>query len=145
MKIENLKKHSSLPLIGVYFLYKNNQLVYIGQSTDILLRVRNHFKEKDFDSYSYFECELEKLNEVERFLIEKYTPKLNRCMNIRHKTERKKHRPVRVYNKEKNRSRYYYNVFDIKKKYPHVATDKIEDTFKNGYKSRYEDYLLIIY
>ena len=91
-----------MPLIGIYFLYKNEQLVYIGQSTDILLRIRNHFKEKDFDNYSYFECEISKLNQVERLFIEKYTPLLNKCLNIKERKERKKQKHLTVCNKEKN-------------------------------------------
>lgn len=145
MKIEHLERHTFRKIIGIYFLFNDNQLCYIGQSIDILSRICSHAKEKVFTSYAFIECSENELNDIERAYIEKYTPELNRCMNIVHKTERKKQKYVRVYNKEKNRSRYYYNVFDIKKKYPHVATDKIEDTFKNGYKSRYEDHLLIIY
>ncbi len=145
MKIENLKKHSAIPLVGIYFLYKKNQLVYIGQSTDILLRIRNHFKEKDFDNYSYFECEPSQLNEIERLFIEKYTPLLNKCLNIKERKERKKQKHLTVCNKENNRLRKYYSIFDIKKKYPHLNIDELSECFENKGKKKIEDHLLIIY
>lgn len=142
MKVEQLEKHVFRKIIGVYFLFNGEQLCYIGQSVDILSRICSHAKEKVFTSYAFIECQENELNEMEKQYIGKYTPELNRCLNIKHKTEKKAQKHVRVYNKEKNRSRKYYSVFDIKKKYPHVSTDKIENVFIGG---RYEDHLLIVY
>ena len=39
--IENLKlRKIPVPLQGVYFLVKDNIVIYVGQSTDILLRIK---------------------------------------------------------------------------------------------------------
>ncbi len=145
MKIEILEKHSSLPKIGIYFLFKNNQLVYIGQSIDIELRIRNHYKEKDFDTYSYVLCLIEELNDVEKKYIQKYTPILNKRLNTNAKKERSKLPYLIVYNKEIKRMRKYYSIFDIKKKYQHLNIDELDNVFKNKGKAKIEDHLLIIY
>lgn len=68
-------------LRGVYFLIKNNEIVYVGQSTDIFSRISVHRKTKDFDSYNYIlfpEVSDEKLNNLEAEYIGKFTPKYNR-------------------------------------------------------------------
>lgn len=145
MKVEQFEKHVFRKITGVYFLFNEGQLCYIGQSIDILSRICSHAKEKIFTSYAFVECQEKELNEIEKKYIEKYTPDLNRCLNKKHRTEKKAQKSIRVYNKEKNRSRRYYNIFDIKKKYPHVPIDKIELAFNEGYNSKYEDHLLIIY
>ena len=37
---------------GVYFLVKGDRVVYVGQSIHIQMRVREHAKDKDFDSFA---------------------------------------------------------------------------------------------
>jgi len=64
--------------IGVYFLFKNNELVYIGKSTDIIGRLKHHLRTKDFDEYSFIELESDLLDAYERILINIYKPILNK-------------------------------------------------------------------
>jgi len=64
-------------MIGIYFLKKNKEVVYVGQSIDIERRVKEHSKEKEFDDYSYIECDKSLLNSMEQSFILQYNPKLN--------------------------------------------------------------------
>lgn len=62
---------------AVYFLYKGDEIVYVGQTNNLLRRVASHFGFKDFDHFSYIACRKEELTELERRAILKYRPKLN--------------------------------------------------------------------
>lgn len=74
---ELVKKSSSYNNIcGIYFLIKNKQIVYIGQSRNIAVRVTGH-KDKDFDSVSYVTCKKELLDITETLYILAYNPVLN--------------------------------------------------------------------
>lgn len=69
-----------LPRIcGLYFLFKDTELVYIGKGADIYCRVRQHREGeiKEFDSWSYVEVDPETLAAAEQALIEEYKPKYN--------------------------------------------------------------------
>ena len=73
-------------LDGIYFLIKDRQCVYVGQSNDIYRRISEHrrgtsthgFSNKDFDSWDYIEtssqCEKDRL---EYLLIHMIRPKYN--------------------------------------------------------------------
>lgn len=65
-------KHES----GIYFLIKDDRIVYVGQSTSIMRRIGEHI-DKDFDSYSYISCPQEALDLVESIYIFLYRPLLN--------------------------------------------------------------------
>jgi len=62
---------------GIYFLVKNNEVVYIGQSRSIEVRVSAHIGSKDFDKAYFFECPIEELDEIEMELIRAVKPVLN--------------------------------------------------------------------
>lgn len=64
-------------ICGVYFLISKGELVYIGQSIDILQRLGGHLTYDWFDSYSYIECEKADLNLIESIYIHAYRPKGN--------------------------------------------------------------------
>lgn len=59
---------------GVYFLVKGDRVVYVGQSIHIQMRVREHSKDKDFDSFSFIRCEKKKLNVLESLYIHALRP-----------------------------------------------------------------------
>lgn len=65
---------------GIYFLFKNYELIYIGQSEDIFKRVPEHRGSKDFNNWLYIEYENENLNNVEAEFILKYQPKENKAI-----------------------------------------------------------------
>lgn len=69
--------------IFVYLLLENKKVVYVGQTTNGLNRIKQHFKnsEKKFDDYKIIKCSKKDLNEIENFYILKYKPKYNKKIN----------------------------------------------------------------
>jgi hypothetical protein len=68
---------------GIYFLLKKisnvmYEIVYIGQSENILSRIGQHIVNKQFSNYSHIPilCS-SSLNDIERFLIRVYSPRYN--------------------------------------------------------------------
>lgn len=67
---------------GVYFLFNENELVYIGKGWNCLLRVAEHTRkdsDKKFTSWNYIRIDDEKeYNRIEKELIKEYNPKYNK-------------------------------------------------------------------
>lgn len=61
---------------GVYFLIKDSEIVYIGQSINIAARITSH-KDKEFDNVSYVTCKRSELDILESLYIIAYNPVLN--------------------------------------------------------------------
>ena len=65
-------------LSGIYFLIKNKEIVYIGQSVCVFRRVYDHlWAKKIFDSFSYIQCEEKMLDKLESLYIHFYQPPEN--------------------------------------------------------------------
>ncbi len=62
---------------GVYFLFLDRRCVYVGQSTNVFSRIRDHFVSKRFEAFAWMEVTPSKLSEVERHYIEAIQPPLN--------------------------------------------------------------------
>lgn len=64
---------------GVYFLLDDDEIVYVGQSTDIEARISVHYnqKKKRFNRYTYLSCSAEYLNDIEAHYIVHLAPKYN--------------------------------------------------------------------
>ena len=67
----------------VYFLLKNKKIVYVGQTTNGLNRIKEHLLNcnKDFDDFKILKCDESELNELENNYIIKYNPKYNKNLN----------------------------------------------------------------
>jgi len=63
--------------VGVYFLIKNNEIIYIGQTTNLHARIATHRSNKNFDYFSFLPVEKDMLDITERAYITKFNPKLN--------------------------------------------------------------------
>lgn len=64
---------------GVYFLIKNDAVVYVGQSKNVLVRVSKHsINGRDFDSFYMLACEEDALDYVEAHYIRMLDPSGNR-------------------------------------------------------------------
>jgi hypothetical protein len=63
---------------GVYFLLHGERIVYVGQSVNVLARLAQHMKDKEFDSFALIECGSDELDELEGFYIRLLQPALNR-------------------------------------------------------------------
>ena len=61
----------------IYFLLKDNVVVYVGQTTQGVQRIFAHCNDKVFDSFNMIECSKKKLDETEAYYITKFNPKYN--------------------------------------------------------------------
>ena len=78
-----IKKDMDRVISGVYLLWNNNEIVYIGESYDIMNRLSHHkCSNKKWNSYSYRECEtgLDRII-IEAILISQHKPKYNNKPN----------------------------------------------------------------
>ena len=64
-------------LCGVYFLIKQNSIIYIGQSQNVLYRIGTHSLRIDFDHFTYIPCKKAGLLKLETQMIKKFDPPLN--------------------------------------------------------------------
>jgi hypothetical protein len=62
---------------GVYFLVKNNDIVYIGQSQNVHARLTAHGVLKEFDGFHVIPCPAQELLPLEASYIRKFNPPLN--------------------------------------------------------------------
>lgn len=66
-------------LSGIYKLYKNNEIVYVGKSKNIKTRIVHHLKEKDIDEFDFtLMNNPSDKNLYELYYIDKYKPLYNR-------------------------------------------------------------------
>lgn len=67
-----------LPGAYIYFLFQSNELIYIGQTVSLLMRLDNHQKTgKSFDEVAVMQVDWKELNMIEAINIIHYSPKLN--------------------------------------------------------------------
>lgn len=62
----------------VYFLTKGISVVYVGQSTCIESRIKQHEKDKEFNHVYVIPCKEENLLNTERYWIDKLQPTYNK-------------------------------------------------------------------
>lgn len=78
---------------GIYFLFCRGACIYVGQSIQIHVRVQEHRTRvgytKDFDSYSWVLCPLERLDQMERFYVDLLKPELNVMLTPAHAESRR--------------------------------------------------------
>ncbi len=67
---------------GIYALYDENELYYVGKSTDLKNRVKQHLKDRHLASWTHFSLYLvrkaDHINEIESLIIRVANPKGNR-------------------------------------------------------------------
>ena len=76
-----LRKEKKTVIQGIYFLFKGDELVYIGKSVNIYGRVNSHDQD-DWDTYSYIEVDGYvrdfELSKLEKAYQLKYRPRYNK-------------------------------------------------------------------
>jgi hypothetical protein len=79
IELENavLESHPR-PMCGVYLLIDGADVVYVGQSINLLSRLGKHAYDKNFTHYKVIECHLDELDKLEAHYIYKFKPKYNR-------------------------------------------------------------------
>lgn len=65
-------------ICGVYFLFKGYELVYVGATANILRRIGDHLRDKEFDTFAYVEVEPARLNMVEQIYLMAFKPAMNK-------------------------------------------------------------------
>ena len=85
----DLYEYSMIPSC-IYFLIDSGEIVYVGQSTNLALRLNQHKNDKSFNRILYMPIESNRLDEVERFFIEILEPKYNKEPFIANKAYRYK-------------------------------------------------------
>lgn len=64
--------------IGVYFLIHKGKIIYVGQSTDVYNRLTYHLhKGREFTHFSFVECPVEMLDDLEHHYIITLNPPEN--------------------------------------------------------------------
>src|SRR5687768_14805861 len=66
---------------GIYFLWHDDAIVYVGQSKNVSKRLVDHMMDrlKAFERVSFQPCPRKELLKTERYFIEALLPKYNRC------------------------------------------------------------------
>lgn len=64
----------------IYFLTKNEKVVYVGKTKNIKRRISQH-KDKDFDNSFYKRCDDYMANQLEDYYIMMYDPIYNKSLN----------------------------------------------------------------
>jgi len=108
---------------GIYYLFKNGEIVYVGQSVFCEKRIIAHFYNKDFDEYEIKKVEKKCLDKVEIKAIIKYQPKYNKTF-----PKNKKFIPLKAFLKEKNGKKAY----GVKKRLAKIYSEGIKPINLNG-------------
>jgi len=72
-------------VVGVYFLVKDEEVIYVGQSVNIYSRLSEH-RHKQFDKYAFVPCDVDLLDKLESLYIHVLKPKLNGNLNAQEKS-----------------------------------------------------------
>ncbi len=75
--IHNLKSYQSSSIGYVYFLCSESMVVYVGQTVDLVSRLRAHRSSKEFDDVKYIEVRQDEALEIEGAFIRALRPPLN--------------------------------------------------------------------
>lgn len=74
---------------GIYFLIRDGNIVYVGQSVNVLWRIAKHrYEGRKFDSYAVVGCSPEQLDDLERVYIRALVPEDNMSFGNRDFTKR---------------------------------------------------------
>lgn len=80
----NSNVHFDIPGSFIYFLVREDTIVYVGQShNNTLSRLKYHSNNKEFDRILIMSCPKVKLNKVEHYFIYKFLPEYNKVLSIK--------------------------------------------------------------
>lgn len=81
---ENFTELKDEPLVFIYFLLQDDEVVYVGKTTRGYSRIIDHYHSaKIFNKVYYITCAEEDLDELENYYICKYNPKYNKTLNLK--------------------------------------------------------------
>lgn len=110
----------------VYALWDDDEIVYVGQSTQLGQRITAHTKNKIFDSYSFFDCKsFDEMDAIESALIVQLKPKYNvQCGSGYESLDKLRNRIRKISDKHKYSPKYY--VREIRKRLSATDIEMIE-------------------
>ena len=116
----------SLNNFCVYALWDKDEIVYVGQSTQLGQRIMAHTKDKLFDSYSFFDCgSFEEMDSIESTLIIQLQPKYNTQYGNGYESLAKLRRRIQeISDKHKYNTDYYVNK--IRKRLSETDIEMVE-------------------
>lgn len=76
-------RHKIVHQTCIYFLYDEEELVYVGKSTRGICRVYEHVGLKQFTHYAFQYCDEEYMDELEQAYIAIYKPKYNLVIPVK--------------------------------------------------------------
>lgn len=72
------KPYPSKGNLVIYVLLKDNEIVYVGRSSNLRSRLEQHKKTKDYDSFDFvFVKDKNQMKDLEALMIQQYRPKFN--------------------------------------------------------------------
>lgn len=86
LDFDELKERRAADIVrtGIYFLWSEDEIVYIGQSVNMHYRVGTHLtspahtlRDVKFTACTFIDCRPEDLNVLEALYIDRYKPRLN--------------------------------------------------------------------
>jgi hypothetical protein len=95
------KKNDHFPMFCVYRLYRDGDVIYVGQSTCLPDRLTTHLV--DFDEFDFCPCEEGEMSNLEAFFIVRHQAQLNRTLPANDLYDSKS-------NAEKVLNRYFRNM-----------------------------------
>lgn len=107
----------------VYFLLQDNEVVYVGQTTQGITRPYAH-KDKKFDSIKIFYCNKDDLDFYEDMYIVKYKPIYNKQVNYKYNYSFKMVKSLI----RKNTKFSDFNIFHLKK-YIRILDIKVSNLY----------------
>lgn len=93
---------------AVYFLYHRGEVVYVGQSRTLKLRIDQHLSDmaKMFDAVAFIPCPFNRLNQLEAHYIKHLAPKYNSCGSAKKARDRHGWQGLESHRKDMRRSRF---------------------------------------
>lgn len=109
----------------LYFLFFRKELIYIGQSKNVLKRIYGHLVYHKFTGVRIIECSPDKLSHYEARLIRYFRPKCNRANNPRYKFTSAPNLPIRKPGSKKRSLYDFVELRDLLKDNPiHIRKKK---------------------
>lgn len=117
----------------IYFLIKNNVVVYVGKTINGKWRIKQHRYDKNYDKVYIIKCESDDLMELEDKYMMKYKPEYNILYNTNRKNI------ITTYNEV--RRKFNTGIIEL---IEYIKNNNIEiEKFKNVESIKYLDYLKI--
>lgn len=84
LRVSVFALHYTKPEINyIYKLYNKDNLIYIGQTSNLYQRIKTHRRSKEFSKVEVYMCQFyQNPDHLESWLINHYQPPLNKSLNL---------------------------------------------------------------